>query len=379
MKKISLLWVLTLIICLFGTVTAQDAQPETFTSGDWDYVANNNGVTLTHYHGHEGEIAIPEILDGNTVTALEKELFKDNDQIRSIYIPNSVEKIGANAFNGCVSLKDVRLSQNLKSIESGLFRYCIQLEQIVIPFKVTSIGSNAFADCVHLKEIILIEVTTIGESAFNNCQSLETVFVSRKLSNVDADAFLDTPWLDNQKDEFVFIGQGILLKYNGSSSDVVVPEGTTAISNAFDGNKIIKSVVLPEGLLRFSQYAFRGAENLSRINIPQSVTTIGYGTFRSCRSLTTIDLPENISSIGIIAFRGCEKLTSLTFPSKVTNIENSVCRDCPSLVDVTIPEGVTKFHKDAFLDSPNVNIMIAKDSPVEELLKENGIAYSYYQ
>ena len=378
MKRTTVFGVLILILCLFVTVTAQDGQAESFTSGDWDFVTNDTGVTLIHYHGQDDKIIIPEMLDGKTVTALEKELFKDNDVISSIYIPNSVEKIGSNAFNGCTGLREVRLPQNLKKIESGLFRYCVQLEQIIIPFNVTSIGSNAFADCVHLKEIILIGVTSIGESAFNNCQSLEKVFVSRKLSNVDADAFLDTPWLEAQKGEFVFIGQGILLKYNGRSGDVAVPAGTAAIANAFDGNVIVRSVALPEGLLRISQYAFRGAENLSRINIPQTVTTIGTGAFRSCRSLTSIDLPENIGSIGTFAFRGCEKLTKLTFPSKVTSIENSVCRDCPSLVDVVIPENVTKFHKDAFLDSPNVNIMIVEGSPVEDLLKKAGIAYRYY-
>ena len=52
MKKITVFGILILILCLFVTVTAQDAQPGSFTSGDWDFVTNDTGVTLTFYHGH---------------------------------------------------------------------------------------------------------------------------------------------------------------------------------------------------------------------------------------------------------------------------------------------------------------------------------------
>lgn len=376
MKKFALGLFTLLVLCLCVPVWGQEEVPAV---QEWETAENDKGLTLTAYLGREREIIIPEELDGKPVTSLGKELFKDNDRIRSVYIPDSVETIGANAFNGCPALTEARLPQNLKKIENGLFRYCINLEQIVIPFKVSSIGSFAFADCVHLKEIVLIETATIGEAAFSNCQSLETVFVSRKLNKVDADAFLDTPWLDAQTDEFVFIGHKILLKYNGTDTNVAIPEGTTAISNAFDGNRNLESVKMPEGLLHISQYAFRGAENLSKITIPQSVTEIGSGAFQNCRSLSAIDLPESIKSVGGSAFRGCEKLTSLIFPTQVTNIQNSVGRECPALGDVVIPEGTTKFHKDAFLDSPNVNIMIIKGSPVEGILKESGISFNYYQ
>lgn len=376
MKKFAFGLLLLLILCLCIPVWAQE---EVSAAQEWKVIENEKGVTLTAYLGQEKEIVIPEKLDGKPVTALRKELFKDNDRIRSIYIPDSVETIGSNAFCGCSALTEVRLPQNLKRIESGLFRYCINLNQIVIPFKVSFIGSFAFADCVHLKEIVLIETTFIGESAFNNCQSLESVFVSRKLNKVDANAFMDTNWLDAQTDEFVFIGHKILLKYNGTDTNVVIPEGTTAISNAFDGNRTLESVKLPEGLIRISQNAFQDAENLSRITIPQSVTEIGPGAFQNCRSLSEIELPESIKSIGANAFRECENLSGLTFPSQVTDIQNGVGRDCPSLVDVIIPEGAVKFHKDAFLDSPNVNIMIVKGSPVEEVMKNNAINYNYYQ
>ncbi len=40
---------------------------------------------------------------------------------------------------------------------------------------------------------------------------------------VGASAFRGTPWLDEQKDEFVIIGDHILLKYNGNQEIVQVP------------------------------------------------------------------------------------------------------------------------------------------------------------
>jgi hypothetical protein len=45
------------------------------------------------------------------------------------------------------------------------------------------------------------------------------------------------------------IKDGVLVKYNGSAAEVIVPEGVTSIeSNAFSGNKTLVSITLPASL-----------------------------------------------------------------------------------------------------------------------------------
>lgn len=95
----------------------------------------------------------------------------------------------------------------------------------------------------------------------------------------------------------------------------------------------------------------------STINIPEEVTynnktykvtVIGEDAFQLNKNLTSISIPETVRSIGASAFSGCEKLKSITLPSGITKIERSVFAACQSLKSVTIPEGVTIISESAF-------------------------------
>ncbi len=63
--------------------------------------------------------------------------------IREIYLPASVETIGANAFRGCVHLEYVRLPDHLRRICTHAFARCHSLKQIEVP-KDTIIEYQAF-------------------------------------------------------------------------------------------------------------------------------------------------------------------------------------------------------------------------------------------
>jgi hypothetical protein len=95
----------------------------------------------------------------------------------------------------------------------------------------------------------------------------------------------------------------------------------------------------------------------STINIPEEVTynnktykvtVIGADAFQLNKNLTSISIPETVRSIGASAFSGCKKLKSITLPSGITKIERSVFAACQSLKSVTIPEGVTIISESAF-------------------------------
>ena len=66
------------------------------------------------------------------------------------------------------------------------------------------------------------------------------------------------------------IKNGVLKKYNGNSSDVVIPDVVT----------------------RIGWEAFSGCTGLTSITIPDSVTTIGWEAFSGCTGLTSITIPD---------------------------------------------------------------------------------------
>lgn len=81
--------------------------------------------------------------------------------------------------------------------------------------------------------------------------------------------------------------------YSGEDADLVIPTmidgyAVTAIAdNAFASDKI-KSVVIPEGVVRIGWFAFAECPSLESVTIPASVTGIGYSAFPSKLSPVTI-------------------------------------------------------------------------------------------
>lgn len=65
-----------------------------------------------------------------------------------IYIPDSVSIIDDGAFDNCISLKKIHLSNILAGISPYTFFNCVNLMHIDIPDSVTTIGDYAFGNTI---------------------------------------------------------------------------------------------------------------------------------------------------------------------------------------------------------------------------------------
>ena len=380
MKKRLILFLSLLFLLSIRIVTAQSDEPIRATYGDWDVQSNNTGWTITAYRGTETNIVIPSKFDNTYVTQLGAELFMNDIFLERLVIPGDVSVIGRNLCYGCISLKEVYLPYKITTIPEGAFRGCSSLTSIALNATLTSIGKQAFADCTSLQEIHLpARITTLNESAFENCTSLNRVTVQRRLATLGANVFKGTAWLERQTDEFVILGRGLLVKYNGTDRDVKIPIGTVAIANAFEGNTTIESVFIPETVRRIMQNAFKGAVNLSEVNIPAWLTTIGASAFEDCGKITFLELPITLTSIGTRAFENCNGLTELVIPDRVKTIPARLAENSSSLLDIRIPEAVTRIDKNSFIGLPNAKLHIFPGSQTETILKGYKIPYSYNQ
>src|SRR5690606_15484699 len=89
-----MVWLLSLLLLLPAAVQAQD-----FT-----YTINSGSVTITGSTGPGGAVVIPDTLEGLPVTRIASQAFKNKNSLTSITIPDSVTRIGYQAFYGCSSL-----------------------------------------------------------------------------------------------------------------------------------------------------------------------------------------------------------------------------------------------------------------------------------
>lgn len=166
--------------------------------------------------------------------------------------------------------------------------------------------------------------------------------VINNMANFDIDEELAE--LDEYIDDSVKfkIKNGILQKYCGSDSEVIIP----------DGVKVIGS------------HAFSGALDLEKVTIPEGVEVISDKSFEYCFFLKEVILPHSLKKIGNRCFATCN-IKELNHP--LLKIENGLaikdnrllyCADS-SLKNVIIPEGIEVINARLSFFNP-LNIQLAQ-------------------
>lgn len=119
-----------------------------------------------------------------------------NTYINEIILPNHLNYIPQNAFEGCTELEYINIPDKINCILNGAFKNCTQLKSVIINSEDIKIDSNAFAGCISLKCITNANsITSVGRNAFLNCSDL--VFY-------DSDIPENNPYLFNYIKSFCF-------------------------------------------------------------------------------------------------------------------------------------------------------------------------------
>ncbi len=82
-----------------------------------------------------------------------------------------------------------------------------------------------------------------------------------------------------------------------SNINVVLPDNVVSIEKEAFMDSLVMSVVLPEGIVRIGDRAFKGCKDLIKINIPSNVMILGDEVFEDCKQLE-VEIPEGIPKKG---------------------------------------------------------------------------------
>ncbi len=219
-----------------------------------------------------------------------------------ITFDNDVKYIGDQAFEGCSTLKHIRIPNSIKRIEQKAFLGCTSLTNISLPNSVTEIEDFAFRDCSSLA------------------------------------------WI-NFPDELIYIRNKVFT--HTALTSIKLPNSVTELGDAFGYCTSLTTIHLSTSLTEITSQLFYGCTSLTTVNIPETVTKIGRCAFYECSSLKEITIPNSVTSIEESAFNATG-LINFSFPSKITNITASSVYNCPSLESITIPKSVTTIEYSAF-------------------------------
>lgn len=243
MKKTKSLLTILLILCVAAVVTV------TFTACDGKVVDNDGNVEYEIYHD------------------LNYKLIEGTDEYECIGTDkNNLSHIDiASEYNG----------KKVTSIASGAFEKRSEITRVTIPESITKIGSDAFDWCSGITEISLGNVQ-VGDGAFGNCTRLKNIVITAD-TKIGADAFFNTAYYndsDNWTGEALYLGYAVeentfrvLLNVDTAvKGDFEIAENTTSIAGeAFDGCYKLTGVSIPTSVKYVGDYAFVGSTNIAEI------------------------------------------------------------------------------------------------------------------
>ena len=259
----------------------------------------------------------------------------------SLVIPNTVTKIGDNAFEGCTKLTSVTMADNVTEIENNAFKGCSKLTNVTIGSGVTSIKDRAFQNCTRLTSIIInsTSLNSIGWSAFENCTELTSLTIGKSVVNINFISSYNLPKINAvtvDPDNAIYCSLDNIVYTNDKKYIVLVPQGLTG------------TVIIPDSVIEIRENAFSSRSGITAVTIGARVTKIGEGAFSSCFALSTVTIGAEVTEIGRWGFSKCPELSAVTLGNRVTKIGEEAFISCYKLTDITIPDSVTEIGIEAF-------------------------------
>lgn len=145
-------------------------------ASDFEWEVKDDGVWLKKYLGNDAVVVVPDTIEGKAVVGIPVFMFANNDNIVGVMFPETIKKVTISCFQDCEKLQVV-IAEGAEVVESSAFLNSMTLREVHLSKKLYEIELNAFLGCSKLEKLYIpATVTNIVEDApgltFYSCQSL---------------------------------------------------------------------------------------------------------------------------------------------------------------------------------------------------------------
>ncbi len=238
---------------------------------DFEREVNKDGtITVVGYKGAGGEVGIPPVIDGKSVTGIGLRAFYEHKDVTGVSLPASVTSIRGFAFAGTAWF-DAKMKEAPLVIVNGIL-----------------IGGYTASGDVEIPD----GVTVIGENAFDSCSEITGISVPDSVTRIEGAAFEGCSGL----------------------TDMTVPDSVAFIGDyAFAECASLESIHLPGSLKSIEHNTFQGCVSLLSITVPDGTERIGREAFLDCESLREVIIPDSVTELHDTAFEGCFELEKAVY------------------------------------------------------------------
>ena len=290
-----------------------------------------------------------------------------NSPLKKIYIGRniSISTISYGLFSS--NLEHVTIGKCVTKIPRNMCYQCWNIQSINIPANVTSIGANAFNGIL----TVIFNSSVYSSTEYNSYSDIamfivpdESVTAYRTAWPNEAYRITSKSALENWKEVICeaqptsshlaeLIGEGkeldvVKLRIRGTinSYDMMVMRNkmqnlreldltnATIVANSFNyGTGVSQDNVFPD---------FMKGKPLTNILLPASITSIGNNALKGCNRIKEIAIPDNVTSIGNNAFDGCSALSAINMSgnSKLQTIGDNSFANTANLKNVDFSQAL---------------------------------------
>ncbi len=300
--------------------------------------------------------------------------FRSTKKLKTIEIPDSVERISYQAFEygGLESLQipasvteieetAFACSENLSEIQiaEGNENFYIQNEmlfskegvllvatkeitgEVEIPSGCIRIGENAFVFRQEITKIVIPDTTKeIGSNTFGECKKLREIQVGTQLTWIGAGILAGTAYYndeENWNEQTLYLANYAICSKN-TEPVLRIREGCTLLADSFSYTELKNS--------------------LEVLYFPDSMQYIGVYAFFDCKQLKQVIGGKNITCIRDSAFYGNESLKTLYIQGEEVEIKRRAFNECYSLTNFIVDANKITMEEEAFWGTLNIQNMV---------------------
>lgn len=335
--------------------------PKNVTSIGEATFAQCEALTTINYGGAEARFAKIEVGTDN-------DAFKNASVSYNQKAPQAAQSSSSTSADGGFTFTERTMSDETEYTE-GEYKYLVNDDgtaviiqhtgdelEIVVPnmlggYPVVEIGAYAFEGNMRATSVTMGDnLEIIRSGAFNDCSELKKVEISKSVWSIEPDAFSGTPWYNSlTEDEFVIVGDSVLLKYNGTDTTVVIPDTVKHTSAAFLGNETIKDVTVPDSVYTIGCATF-ASSTVSRVELGSNVVLIDGSAFSYCYALHYINIPDSVKQIRSYAFASCAGLNYVKLGKGIEKIEIYAFMRSSQFAYIYFPKSIKSLGDYAFED-----------------------------